>query len=322
MKKVFAKSYRQLSEDLTSPVYESAQEKAVQALAHLHGVMQKNVVTGSGAGELLHTVLHTLKPRRALIPVPSIPLYFAACRLSGCEAVPYTTGKASDFDIDVTDLIAKAPGFDMIILSNPGNPTGRMIGRQCLQKLLDYCQEKGVYLVIDESYADFVAADISAVKHVNLYANIVILRTLANYFALSGLRFGYVIACESLTGLIRANQVPGTVGYFPLLAYSTLLRDKKYIKKTKAWLASEPKRFFHILSTLGGVTAFKPVANYIFVELEQIPAATLCDRLAAKGISVRSCNKTFGTEGQYIRIAIKDRRSNDRFLDAFSRCLL
>lgn len=297
-------------------------KSAKSALAYYHGVSADNIIIGSGCSELIYLAIRTLRPRKVLIPTPAVNLYLQACKQYGCEFVTLELEKSNEFDIDVEKLILQTQGVDMIILCNPNNPTSRIIEKSKMYKILDYCQEKGIYLVIDEAYADFTGVDISVAKQVERYANIVIVRTLANYFALSGLRFGYAISCEGLCELLHMNQIPGTVSLFALNACEILLRDFKYIKNTKAWLHSEPKRFFHLISTLGGLTAYKPYANFIFIELEQIPSATLCDRLHNIGIKVCNCNKMGNLDGQYIRISIKDRKSNDKFLDKFSRCLL
>lgn len=255
--------------------------------------------------------------------MPTVTLYSKACKQNGCEVVPLYLDKANEFDIDIDKLIlATSVGVDMIILCNPNNPTSRIIDRTKMLRILDFCQEKGIYIIIDEAFGDFVSGDVSVVKQINRYANLVIIRTLANYFSVSGLRFAYAISCDGLTDLMHMNQTPGTVNYFALIACEILLKDLKYIKGTKAWLQSEPKRFFHIISTLGGVIAYKPFANYIFIELEQVTSATLCERMLSKGINICNCNKFGGLDGQYIRISIKDKKSNEKFLDKFSRCLI
>ena len=304
--------------------HEEKEKSALKAIAGYHQITKKNIVIGSGGSELLHLAVKTLRPSKALVAFPSTPLYAKACKDNGCDVVPYILDGRQDFDADFESFaVAASVGVDMVILSNPNNPTGRIIPKHVLMKILDYCQEKGIYVILDEEYADFVSADISAIKYISRYANIIILRTLANYFSLKGLRFAYAIASDSLADVLRMNRMPRTMGYLPLMAFETLFGDLKYIKKTKMWLLSEPKRFYHMISTVGGVRAYKPFANYIFIELQQIPAAILCERLKNKGITVRNCSK-FGVPegGQYIRISIKDKKSNEKFLDKFSRCLL
>jgi threonine-phosphate decarboxylase len=295
---------------------------AKKAIADYHGVLSENILLASGAAEVLHIALVTLKPRKVLLPMPTIPLYQEVCKKNGCEIIPFFNEKSNEFDIDVDKLINSSAQADMIIISNPCNPTSRITDRAKMERILDHCQQKGIYLIIDESYIDFVSLDISTVNRVVNYANIIILKTLANYFALRGVRFSYCVSCEGLIELMHMKQITGTVSSIALCGFESLLRDVKYIKKTKAWLMSEPKRFFKIISMLGGITAYKPYANYIFIELEQIPSSVLCERLYNKGIKVCNCNKMGGLDGQYIRISIKDKRSNEKFLDIFSRCLL
>ncbi|OQB16095.1 MAG: Threonine-phosphate decarboxylase [Firmicutes bacterium ADurb.Bin193] len=312
-----SRSYKSLA-----GVSDKQYERAKEVVATACGVSKGNIILAGGTAELLYNAVRTLRPRKALIPVPAIKLYEEACRKNGCEPLLFQTDRSNNFDIDADRLIQSAADVDMIILGNPQNPTGRIIEKPAMNRILDFCQEKGIYLVIDESYADFVAADISAVGQVDRYANVIILRSVANYFALSGIGSGYAVSCEGLIGLLEMNGIPDTVSWFSAEAYEVLLRDAGYIKKTKQWLKSEPKRFFNMVSTLGGVFACRPYANYIFAELEQIPCATFCECLEQKGAAVYNCNGISGSNGRYIRLAIKDKKTNDKFLDIFSRCLL
>ncbi len=316
-KKIITRHYKNLSEK--SDYYF---EKAINTLANYYRVDQENILIANGAEDIIDIIIRTLKPRKVLLPMPCDTMYMQACKRNGCEAVPFYNEKENEFDIIPDKLISAVRDADMIIISNPNNPTGRIIDKASMQKILDHCQQKGIYLVIDESYADFVPVDISSIRHITGYANIVIIRTPANYFALGGLQFAYCISCENLAGLLRMNQVPGTVNTIALLACDNLFNDTRFIKKTKAWLQTEPKRFYKAVSTLGAITAYKPYANYIFIELEQIPAYTLCERMEAKGIKVQNCSRMGILNGQYIRISIKNKKQNEFFLDRFSRCLL
>ena len=316
-KKVINQSYKYLADNVD---YNYTAAKS--ALANLHGVKIENILISSGPAEILHIALDTLKIRKVLIPTPSALLYQQACKKHGCKVIPFFLDKNDEFVIVGQKLISSMDDVDLVIISNPNNPTSQIIDKTQMSIILDYCQHKGIYLIIDESYADFVSADISSVKLVERFANVIILRSLADYFALRGLGFSYCVCSQSLSGLMQSNQIPGMVNQLALHGFETLLSDYKYIKKTKAWLLSEPKRFYKKISMLGGVIAYNPYANYIFIELEQIPSATLCDRLEAKGVKVCNCNNRGIIDGQYIRISIKDKRSNDKFLDIFSGCLL
>lgn len=316
-KRTMMKSYKSLAYQAND-----GYAAAKSLLAAFNGVLDENILIASGKDELLSLVLGTLRPRKVLVPLPTSCVYQDACKRFGCEVVSFSTEKKDEFDLDAEKLISAAGNVDMIIISNPNNPTSKITDRAKMAKILDYCQLKGIYLVIDESFADFVSEDISSVGKIGKYANIIILKTLSNYFALPGLGLSYSISCQSLTELMQDWQVPLTVSAPSLLAFTSLLGDIKYIKKTKAWLSSEPERFFKRISALKGIVAYKPYANYIFIELEEMPSSVLCERMDKKGIKVCNCNKMGVDERQYIRVAILDKRSNEKFLDAFSGCLL
>ena len=297
--------------------------KATEILANFHSLNINNIVIGNGATELIYLAIQTIKPRKALIPMPTFIEYQRACKLVGCEVIPYKLEKDDDFELNVDDFIKKIDNsVDMIILCNPNNPTSKIIDKNSMKKLLEYCQTKGIYLMIDEAFADFTLSDISVTGYIKKYANLIIIRSLTKFFAVPGLRIGYAVSCESLCELFIANQYPWSVNYFASIVCEIALKDLNYISKTKKWLNQEPKRFYDMLSALDGIKVYKPSANYILIEIEQTLSSIMTDRLLNKGILVRDASNFKFLDSHFIRIAIKDKKSNDKFFDKFSRCLL
>ncbi len=297
--------------------------KATEILAKHHSLNTNNIVIGNGATELIYLAIQTISPRKVLIPMPTFTEYQRVCKIVGCEVVPFELKKEVDFKFNVDDFIKKIDSsIDMIIICNPNNPTSKIIDKNSMKKLLEYCQPKGIYIMIDEAFADFTLSDISVIGYIKKYANLIIIRSLTKFFAVPGLRIGYAVACESLSELFIANQYPWSVNYFASIVCEIALKDFNYINKTKKWLNQEPKRFYDMLCTLNGIKVYKPSVNYILIEIEQTLASIMTERLLNKGILIRDASNFKFLDAHFIRIAIKDKKSNDKFFDKFSRCLL
>ena len=297
--------------------------KATEIIAKHHLLNKNNIVIGNGATELIYLAIQTIKPRKALIPMPTFTEYQRSCKMIGCEVIPYELKKEEAFELIIDDFIAKIDNsIDMVIICNPNNPTSKIISKNSMKKLLEFCQPKGIYIMIDEAFVDFTLSDISVIGYIKKYANLIIIRSLTKFFAVPGLRIGYAVACESLTQLFIANKYPWSVNYFASIVCEISLKDSTYINKTKKWLNQEPKRFYDLLCTLSGIKVYKPNANYILIEVEKTLASIMAERLLNKGIFIRDASNFKFLDAHFIRIAIKDKKSNDKFFDKFSMCLL
>ena len=101
------------------------------------------------------------------------------------------------FQLSVEELclaLAKKQ-IDFLILCNPNNPTSSAIFHPELIKLLEFCQDHNIFVMIDETYVEF-APDVDAVTAVPLtqnFQNLMVLRGVSKFFAAPGMRFGYGI---------------------------------------------------------------------------------------------------------------------------------
>lgn len=97
----------------------------------------------------------------------------------------------------------------MLILNNPNNPAGRIYKREELLGLYHQCRSRGIYLLVDEAYSDFVLDDAfhSMAKLVPDRDGVIIINSLSKNMGMSGWRIGYVIAEPRLrSALLKLNQ--------------------------------------------------------------------------------------------------------------------
>jgi len=124
------------------------------------------IFLSDGASKAVQAVLTMLLrgPKDGiLIPIPQYPLYTASIALYGGCAVPYELDEAAEWSLSVETLErsivkARAEGIvpRAIVVINPGNPTGAVLGRENVDQVLDFARRHGLSVLADEVYQDNV----------------------------------------------------------------------------------------------------------------------------------------------------------------------
>ncbi|KAM4865141.1 alanine aminotransferase 1 [Thomomys bottae] len=130
-----------------------------------------NVFLSTGASDAIVTVLKLLvsgdgcRRTGVLIPVPQYPLYSAALAELGAVQVDYYLDEEHAWALDVTELRrALSQARDhcrprALCVINPGNPTGQVQTRECIEAIIRFAFEEGLFLMADEVYQDNVYAE-------------------------------------------------------------------------------------------------------------------------------------------------------------------
>ncbi len=118
-------------------------------------VSPDDVVVTSGASEALELALTALlEPgERVLLPCPGYPLYGALMAKLNTVGVPYTLDEEHDWSLDLEEIDRLCtPDTRAILLCNPNNPTGAVLGREVLQGLLEIARRRNLVVLSDEIY--------------------------------------------------------------------------------------------------------------------------------------------------------------------------
>lgn len=144
------------------------------------------ILPGNGSSELISLLIETLAPRHTLILGPTYSEYSRELSFSGSTQEYYHLQEERDFNLDVDDLCRVLKGgYDFLILCNPNNPTSSAILREDMERLLTFCSENNIFVMIDETYVEF-APDVDAVTAVPFtlkYTNLMVLRGVSKFFA-------------------------------------------------------------------------------------------------------------------------------------------
>ena len=126
------------------------------AIAEYEDVLPEHVICGNGAAELVFSLCQAVRPRKALIPVPTFAEYEQALESVGCQVEHVLLREEDGFQMQENFIDWLHKDLDMVFLCNPNNPTGVLIDREFLFRILRVCREMGILLVVDECFLDFV----------------------------------------------------------------------------------------------------------------------------------------------------------------------
>lgn len=193
-------------------------------------------------------------------------------RCAGHTVIPLTA----------TDLHKPLPHLDVLVLSNPNNPTGRILPAEVLLARHAELAARAGWLVVDEAFCDSTP-DASVITHAG-EPGLIVLRSLGKFFGLAGARVGFVSAMPSLLDSIRQWLGPWPISGPARTAATGALLDVSWQRQMRQRLIHESRRLVTLLTDAG----LAPDSGCaLFQWLCHPQAVQLHEQLARQGILVR-----------------------------------
>lgn len=288
-----------------------------EGLGREMGMETEWIFCGNGAAELFFHICLALKPRKALLPVPSFQEYAMALGSVNCEIKYSFLREERGFVLQKDFLEELGPDLDMVFLCNPNNPTGLLLEKDFLLEISRKCAQNHIVLVLDECFLDFCGEQeaYSLLSHVENSPHLIIVRAFTKLYAMPGLRLGYGV-CSNLSFLRSIKEVhqPWNVSTPAQYAGIAALQAREYKKHSllrtqeeKAFLLGEMKKY-HLPERVYGSSA-----NYIFYK----GRASLGQDLLQKGFFLRDCSNYPGLEQGFYRIAVRGHEENKQLIEAW-----
>ena len=209
-----------------------------------------------------------------------------------------------------------ADGVDLLFLANPNNPTGSRVKPELLEKIIAFCRDNGITVVLDECFIEFTDGWEARTffKRTGEFKNLIVVRAFTKIFAIPGVRLGYLV-CENKAVKERIkDQLPEwNLSVFAQRAGAAAAGEEDYRRKTVTFLKEERSYLVTQLEKLG-IRVFPGEANFLLLYSE-LP---LYEELLKQGILIRDCSNFRGLKTGYYRIAVKTRGENDRLLRALA----
>ncbi|MFC9332031.1 Rv2231c family pyridoxal phosphate-dependent protein CobC [Kitasatospora sp. NPDC057015] len=290
--------------------------RARTAVAARHRRPADEVLLTAGAAEAFVLLARTLTPRHVVVVHPQFTEPEAALRDAGHQVERVVLTPENGFRLTPGAVPESA---DLVVVGNPTNPTSVLHPAGALGALA----RPGRTLVVDEAFIDTVPGERESLASVrDLPGRVVVLRSLTKTWGLAGLRIGYVLAPAPLIAELAAAQPLWPVST-PALAAAEACSAPEALAEAERAAAVGAGQRAHLLSGLAALPGVRvhgePAASFVLVELPD--AARVRERLREAGFAVRRGDTFPGLGTDWLRIAVRDEETTDRFLAALAALL-
>ncbi|HII06175.1 MAG TPA: threonine-phosphate decarboxylase [Methanotrichaceae archaeon] len=294
-----------------------------RACAKFVGVDPKNIVPGNGSSELMRLFAEALVEEgdKVVITTPTFGEYETQSRLFGAKIVHVPRGVRAQKDPKdfLTDSVLK--GAKAVFICNPNNPTGSLLPRHKIVNLARRCERAETFLFVDEAFIELSDPEQTVAEMAPEMEHLFVIRSLTKSFGVPGIRLGFGIAGDYLADVMNKTRLPWSIsslasaaGAHLLAQNDHLVKSRKVIKEELRWLAGELRRL--------GLDPVKSSVNFILVGVAPtgLPSSELVERMESERVLVRDC-RSFGLGEDYVRVAVRNREENRKFVEALERVL-
>ena len=288
------------------------------------GVDQNHILVGNGAAELIKCLMEKLSGKIGFIR-PTFEEYpNRYCKEESVIFVPET----EDFSYNADDLIGFFGDKEIstLVLINPDNPTGNYLTKADVLKLVKWCGENKIRIIVDESFVDFAEEEDSSLisnEILNENENLIVMKSISKSYGVPGLRLGVLASSDD--ELIAQMKKDVAIWNINSFAEFYMQIEEKYkkdyavaldkLKEARKALTSELQKF-------SSLRVIPSQANYITVELlGGITSKGLTKVLLHKhNIFIKDLSSKINRgEKQFVRIAVRNFEDNAKLVEALKK---
>ncbi|MFE0653768.1 Rv2231c family pyridoxal phosphate-dependent protein CobC [Streptomyces sp. NPDC059534] len=286
------------------------------AVAERHDLTSNRVLLTAGAAEAFVLIARALEVRRPVVVHPQFTEPEAALRDAGHEVGRVLLREEDGFTLDPAMVPQDA---DLVVIGNPTNPTSVLHPAASIAALA----RPGRTLVVDEAFIDAVPGEREALAGRTDVPGLVVLRSLTKTWGLAGLRIGYVLAEPETVAALERAQPLWPVSTPALVAAEACMSRAALAEAEHAAHRMGVERA-HLLAGLAEFDEVRTVAGaegpFVLVRIDG--ADTVRERLRSLGFAARRGDTFPGLDRHWLRLAVRDRATTNRFLQALDQALL
>lgn len=292
-------------------------KKLIGAFADYYGVDADNVTATNGSDEMLYLLSSAMLKRNSTVIVaePDFSMYRFYSFLS--ENTIFALNKNEGLRIDVDELIvlANEKKADMIIFSNPCNPTSQGITADEARRLVG---SVSALVVLDEAYMDFW--DQPLLKEAAGYDNLIVLKTASKAVGSAALRLGFAVANKTITRALRSVKSPYNVNTLSQEIGTCIYSKPELLRQRREQIIKSTRSLYGELLKLKQNYKLpfdipEPCANFVFLRCEM--AEDIFKYLLDNGIAVR-----FIGNASALRITAGRKEENEELLAVLEKYII
>lgn len=281
------------------------------------GVGTGQVIFGNGATELIFLAAAAIRPKRALLLAPTYAEYEEAFSAYGCEC-RYHFLREEDGFLPGEDFLEAVTGeYDLVAVCNPNNPTGLLLGRDFIGRLLERCREAGSILFLDESFMELTGKKETASAEPFLGEGpLFLLKSMTKTYAMAGLRLGYAVSGNGeLIERMYRYKPSWNVSVPAQAAGEAAFSETMYLARSVRYIGEERRFLLERLAAFP-VRVYGGTANYLFFSCGR---KELREAFLEQGVLIRDCGNYRGLKAGYYRVAVRTHAENQQLLHVFGQ---
>lgn len=175
----------------------------------------------------------------------------------------------------INEKLSADPTIKLIYICSPGNPTGRLIQKSAIEKVLQHPTWNGI-VALDEAYVDFASEGSSLAEWVLEWPNLVVMQTLSKAFGLAGIRLGAAFASPEVAQLLNNFKAPYNISEpTSQIACAALSKEGlASMRENRRKILEQRDRLVAELPKISGVGRLRGGldANFLLFEMLDAPA--------------------------------------------------
>lgn len=289
-------------------------------LAEKLGFDKDMFIFGDGTDEILEMLFKAFvsKYDEIIFGDPSFVEYYRNTELMGGKAIKVPLTEDLRFDLEKIAACINV-NTKMILLCNPNNPTGTIVTKEEVDKLMRIVPNN-VLVVFDEAYFEYAVGDEQYPDSTEYITkgrqNLISLRTFSKAYGLAGLRVGYGIADNKIIELLEKVRLPFNVSLLAQVGATAALGDQKHIADSIA-LNNEAKNYIYSEVEKIGLKYIPTYANFMLIDVEK-SSKEVFEELLKEGVIIRPMG---GVIQNYIRVTTGTMAENRVFIEKLKKVL-
>jgi histidinol-phosphate/aromatic aminotransferase/cobyric acid decarboxylase-like protein len=294
------------------------------------GVSEPYIVPGNGAAELIKILMET-HPQ----PLPNgrggktgfiRPTFEEYPNRYDKELQVTFVPKNEDYRYTADDLMTFFADKDIqqLMVINPDNPSGNFIPKNDILRLAQWCEDRGIRLIVDESFVDFsedyANNSLLSDQILEAYPHMAVMKSISKSYGVPGLRLGILCSAnKELIARIKKEVSIWNLNSFAEFFMQIYNKHEKDYERACAKFVAERADFERLLRTVFYLRVMPSQANYFLCEVLPPYKASeiVIYMLKQHNILTRDCSLKPGLdpEKQYMRIAVRDHEDNTRLVE-------
>ena len=285
-------------------------------------IKEEYVIPGNGAAELIKAMMENLTGKMGVVR-PTFEEY--PNRLDESQVVAYLP-ESADFRYGTDDLISffGKNHVENLLLINPDNPSGNFIPFNDVCRLAQWCEEKDIRLILDESFVDFSdqweTSSFLKDSLLESYPHMAVMKSISKSYGVPGLRLGILASADkTLIAKMKSQVSIWNINSFAEFFMQIYSKYEKDYSRACAQFVKTRADFEADLRTIPFLHVMPSQANFFMCEIKDKFTAIELVKLMLKkhNILISACSAKKGIQpNRYIRIAVRNHNDNKKLIDA------